>query len=54
MPKTYTYDGECKKLADHFIGDGDIPVCLVPDLAQAIQDAVDDFFARENRRSSTD
>lgn len=44
------YDPECYELADHFLAPA--PEADVSALAQAIQDAVDDWLARGERPSA--
>lgn len=44
MPKNYSYDPECKKLAEYFITDAGNDPAGIPDLAQTIQDAVEDWL----------
>lgn len=48
----YSYDSECERLAEHFLQDRPTAYPLVKrELAQAIQDAVENWFAeREEPR----
>lgn len=57
----YSYDSACKELAHHFLGfvrDGGPDSCTARelfDLSQAIQDAVESWFAsREAERTASD
>lgn len=49
MPEArYSYDQACETLAEHFLaadGWGPLPANAEKDLAQAIQDAVESWFA---------
>jgi hypothetical protein len=44
--KTYSFDPKCQELAEHFLPSG-VSERLVKDLAQAIQDAVEDHCELE-------
>ena len=43
--KKYSYDEKCDELARYFMSDGeDVPEEAIADLAQSIQDAIENWF----------
>ena len=54
MPKKYSYDPECGKLAEYFlVAEGRNDVAARNDMAQFIQDAVELFFFSEKQDATS-